>query len=144
FLIRHGLLAASPLKNLSLPKLARRLPKFLTAQQMTDLLSAPLKLVPPPGQKASAKPNVALLCRRDTAILETIYSCGLRISELCGLQAEDIDWTERLVRVRGKGKKERLIPIGQPALAAIKNYWDLLPQPPSGHTPVFSTGSKKS
>src|SRR5690349_2854848 len=83
-----GLLAASPIKNLSLPKLARRLPKFLTAQQMTDLLSAPLKLVPPPGQKASAKPNVALLCRRDTAILETIYSCGLRISELCGLKAQ--------------------------------------------------------
>src|SRR5947207_6641806 len=143
FLIRHGLLAASPIKNLSLPKLARRLPKFLTAQQMTDLLSAPFKLVPPPGQKASAKPNVALLCRRDTAILETIYSCGLRISELCGLKAQDIDWHEQLVRVRGKGKKERLIPIGQPALESINTYWQNLPQTPAGESPVFFANASR-
>jgi hypothetical protein len=58
----------------------------------------------------------ALACRRDVAVLETIYSCGLRISELCGLVAQDIDWDERLLRVRGKGKKERLLPIGEPAL----------------------------
>jgi len=50
------------------------------------------------------------------AVLETIYSCGLRISELCGLVAQDIDWNERVVRVRGKGKKERLVPIGETAL----------------------------
>ena len=137
FLIRHGLLAASPIKNLSLPKLPPRLPKFLTAQQMTDLLSAPLKLLPSAEAAASPKQNLALLCRRDTAVLETIYSCGLRISELCGLKAQDIDWHEQSVRVRGKGKKERLIPIGKPALQSIRNYWQLLPQTPAGDSPVF-------
>ena len=76
-------------------------------------------------------------------MLETIYSCGLRISELCGLVAQDIDWNECLVRVRGKGKKERLAPIGEPALAAIKNYWNLLPQVPAGESPVFLAGAKK-
>ena len=77
------------------------------------------------------------------AVLETIYSCGLRISELCGLVANDIDWNERLVRVRGKGKKERLIPIGRPALEAIRTYWSLLPQTPAGESPVFLATPKK-
>jgi len=143
FLIRRGVLAASPIKNLSLPKLARRLPKFLTAQQMKDLLTAPLKLLPSTEASRSPKQNLALLCRRDTAILETIYSCGLRISELCGLKAHDIDWHEQLVRVRGKGKKERLIPIGQPALESIKNYWQLLPQTPAGESPVFFANASR-
>ena len=137
FLIRRGVLAASPIKNLSLPKLGRRLPKFLTAQQMKDLLMAPLKLLPVTSESAPARKNQTLLCRRDTAVLETVYSCGLRISEVCGLRAQDLDWHEQLVRVRGKGKKERLIPIGRPALDSIKNYWLLLPQTPSGESPVF-------
>jgi integrase/recombinase XerC len=76
-------------------------------------------------------------------VLETIYSCGLRISELCGLVAQDLDWNERLVRVRGKGKKERLVPIGETALAAIKNYWSMLPQTPAGESPVFLAGLDK-
>jgi integrase/recombinase XerC len=135
FLIRRGVLAASPIKNLSLPKLAARLPKFLTAKQITDLLEAPLKLpIPPQGQKKAA---AELLQRRDVAILETIYSCGLRISELCGLQAQDIDWASKSVRARGKGKKERVIPIGNPALKAIREYWQLLPHAPSGDSPAF-------
>jgi integrase/recombinase XerC len=141
FLIRHGVLSASPIKNLSLPKLPKRLPKFLTAKQMADLLSAPLKLLPPSDAKHSEQKVVT--CHRDVAILETIYSCGLRVSELCGLLASDIDWHERLVRVRGKGKKERLIPIGEPALAAIRKYWDILPQPPGGESPVFFVSPKK-
>jgi len=143
FLIRHGVVAASPIKNLALPKLAKRLPKFLTAKQMQDLLAAPLKLLPQDDRKDSARADAAFLCRRDVAILETIYSCGLRISELCGLVAGDIDWNERLVRVRGKGKKERLIPIGEPALAAIRSYWELLPRPPGGESPVFFASAKK-
>jgi integrase/recombinase XerC len=140
FLIRHGLTAASPIKNVALPKLGRRLPKFLTADQMKDLLAAPLKLLPH-GEKNDAKKRRGIrLCKRDVAVLETIYSCGLRISEICGLQAGDIDAGERLVRVRGKGKKERLVPIGEPALAAIRDYWELLPTPPSGQSPVFLSG----
>jgi site-specific recombinase XerD len=143
FLIRHGLVATSPIKNLALPKLAKRLPKFLTPEQMAELLAAPLKLLPAQGGTDSATAAAVFACRRDMAVLETIYSCGLRISELCGLVAQDIDWNERLVRVRGKGKKERLIPIGQPALEAIKNYWSLLPQTPAGISPVFLAGPKK-
>jgi len=143
FLIRHGALASSPIKNLALPKLGKRLPKFLTAKQMADLLAAPLKLLPSEGGANSGRAAAIFACRRDVAILETIYSCGLRISELCGLVAQDIDWNERLVRVRGKGKKERLGPIGETALQAIKNYWSLLPQAPAGESPVFLAGAKK-
>ena len=139
FLIRRGELAASPIKNLSLPKLGRRLPKFLTAQQMVDLLAAPLKL--PIARKGPKRSVAEILCRRDVAILETIYSCGLRISELCGLQAQDIDWASKSVRARGKGKKERVIPIGDPALKAIREYWQLLAYAPSGDSPAFPAGT---
>jgi integrase/recombinase XerC len=140
FLIRHGRLATSPIKNLSLPKIGKRLPKFLTPKQMADLLAAPLKLLPPAEEPAGPRWKAAITCHRDVAVLETIYSCGLRISELCGLLAQDISWPERLVRVRGKGQKERLVPIGDPALNAIKQYWDLLPRPPGGASPVFFAG----
>ena len=148
-----------------MPKLGKRLPRFLTLQQMADLLAAPLKLLnlpsaignspsPAPHEPSIPGPSPAVtatrkhaetlaLCRRDLAVLETIYSCGLRISELCGLLAQDIDWHEQLVRVRGKGKKERLVPVGEPALAAIQSYWTLLPQPPGGEAPVFFASSKK-
>src|ERR1035437_416660 len=143
FLVRHGAVATSPIKNLALPKLGNRLPKFLTPQQMTDLLAAPLKLLPAQGGSDSARAAAVFACRRDVAVLETIYSCGLRISELCGLVAQDIDWNERLVRVRGKGKKERLVPIGKCALEAIKNYWSLRPVAPTGESPAFLAGAKK-
>jgi site-specific recombinase XerD len=142
FLIRHGVLSVSPIKNLSLPKLEKRLPKYLTAKQITDLLVAPMKPLEQAKEKGRGRPVTAAICFRDVAILETIYSCGLRVSELCGLRAEDIDWNERLVRVRGKGKKERLVPIGEPALKAIGEYWSLLPQQPSGESPVFLSEKK--
>ena len=124
FLIRHGVVETLPIKNLSLPKLEKRLPRFLTMQQMEDLLLAPAKLLETQKQKKGpGRPISAEVCLRDVAVLETIYSCGLRISELCGLRVEDIDFNEQIVRVRGKGKKERLVPIGEPALKAIQNYW---------------------
>lgn len=137
FLIRRGAVAAMPIKNITLPKLAKRLPQYLTRQQMEALLLAPFKALPAPDQKARGRPVSVVACYRDVAILETIYSCGLRISELCGLRVEDLDAGEQLVRVRGKGKKERQVPIGQPALAAIGAYWKLLPEPPAGQSPVF-------
>jgi integrase/recombinase XerC len=143
FLVRHGGATESPIKNLSLPKTEKRLPKFLTKQQMEDLLIAPIKLLETQKQKMSAgRPISTAACLRDVAVLETIYSCGLRISELCGLRADDIDWSEQIVRVRGKGKKERLVPIGKPALDAIENYWKMLKQPPSGTSPVFFSETK--
>jgi integrase/recombinase XerC len=144
FLIRHGAVETSPIKNLSLPKLEKRLPKFLTIQQMKDMLAAPAKLLETQKQKKGAgRPISAAACLRDLAVLETIYSCGLRVSELCGLRVDDIDWSEQLVRVRGKGKKERLVPVGGPALQAIQNYWRALKQPPAGLSPVFFSETKK-
>lgn len=137
FLIRHGVVSGTPIKGLSLPKLEKRLPRYLTAKQMEDLLVAPLQCLAAPDKKSPGRPVSTAACYRDVAILETIYSCGLRISELCGLKAEDIDWNEQLVRVRGKGRKERLVPIGAPALESIRKYWSLLRQPPSGNAPVF-------
>ncbi len=144
FLIRHGEVQASPIKNLALPKQARRLPKFLTLQQMRDLLGAPPKLMTTPKRKGPGRPVSASVCLRDVAVLETIYSCGLRVSELCGLHVEDIDWSGQLVRVRGKGKKERLVPIGEPALKTIESYWRTLQRPPSGELPVFFAETKKA
>jgi site-specific recombinase XerD len=136
YLVREGRLEASPIKNLSLPKLAKRLPKFLTIQQMQELLAAPQKALQAKGEE-NASPAALANSRRDVAVLETIYSCGLRISELCGLRAEDIQWDEQVLRVRGKGKKERTVPIGAPALEAIRFYWAALGAPPCGSHPVF-------
>lgn len=144
FLIRHGVVASLPIKNLSLPKVARRLPRFLTKSQMEDLLVAPARLLELQKQRPGAgRPVSAEVCWRDVAVLETIYSCGLRISELCGLRVEDLDFPEQLVRVRGKGKKERLVPVGAPALQAIQNYWALLLSPPVGLQPVFRADTRK-
>ena len=143
--MRHGAVETSPIKNLSLPKARKRLPKFLTIQQMADLLAAPAKLLASQKEKKGAgRPVSAEVCRRDVAVLETIYSCGLRISELCGLRVEDIDFSEQIVRVRGKGKKERLVPIGEPALRAMQNYWDALLEPPNAAQPVFRADTNKA
>ena len=144
FLVRRGLVESSPIRNLALPKLEKRLPRFLTKQQMLDLLRAPLQEIAsaPAGAKPAkraGRPVEPGVPERDVAILETIYSCGLRVSELSALRAGDIDFQEQIVRVLGKGKKERLIPVGEPALKAITAYWNSLPQPPTGNEPVFLT-----
>ena len=138
FLIRRGLVEASPIKNLALPKPAKRLPKFLTVDQIFALLEAPLQpLALPKELNRPGRPIEPVACYRDLAMLETIYSCGLRISELCGLRVEDIDFQEELVRVRGKGTKERIVPIGPTALAAIGQYWKHLAVAPTAAEPVF-------
>jgi integrase/recombinase XerC len=141
FLIRRGVVAASPVKGVALPKQDKRLPKFLTKEQMLALLEAPLHELAA-QQKNSRRAVDAPAFHRDVAILETIYSCGLRVSELSGLRAGDIDFAEQLVRVRGKGKKERQVPIGEPALIAIQQYWNHLPNPPSAEQPVFLARSR--
>jgi integrase/recombinase XerC len=135
FLVRRGLVEVSPVKGVSLPKPEKRLPKFLTLAQIDALLAAP-------GEewkrlRAAETPADPALFARDTAILEVIYSCGLRVSELSGLRVCDLDFNEALVRVRGKGKKERQVPIGEPALHAIQNYWAMLLRAPAGEEPVF-------
>ena len=143
FLIRHGGAEVSPIKNLSLPKPERRLPKFLTRQQMEALLVAPFELLKVQNIKKAGRPLSQSAAMRDAAVLETIYSCGLRISELSGLRADDIEWKEQIIRVRGKGKKERMVPIGEPALKAIESYWGTLKRNPTGTSPVFFAETKK-
>jgi integrase/recombinase XerC len=143
FLIRNGALESSPIKNILMPKAERRLPRFLSIEQLGALLRAPAEEM----QRALENSDVdASLFFRDAAILETIYSCGLRISELCALRALDVDWEGQLVRVVGKGRKERLAPIGAPALEAIRVYWDHLGLRPEGESPVFlsSRGTDKA
>lgn len=137
FLVRRGDLTTSPIRGLSLPKLAKRLPKFLTVEQMVALLQAPLQPLASKEEKPKGRPIEAATCYRDVAILETIYSCGLRISELCALKVSDINAAEQLVRVLGKGRKERQVPIGEPALKAIERYWSCLKTSPGANDPVF-------
>jgi integrase/recombinase XerC len=139
FLVRRGIVATTPIKNIQLPKLERRLPRFLTADQMNSLLNAPLLEFAEQSRVAKEKNEEVdrTIYFRDAAILETIYSCGLRISELCGLRVEDLDFSERLIRVRGKGKKERVAPIGDHALEALNYYWKTLGSIPERSEPVF-------
>ena len=146
FLVRRGIVATTPIKNIQLPKLARRLPRFLTAEQMNGLLNAPLLEFAEQSKVAKEKGEEIdrTIYFRDAAILETIYSCGLRISELCGLRVEDMDSSERVIRVRGKGKKERITPIGDHALQAIKYYWKGLGWIPERAQPVFWTSRNQA
>ena len=134
-LMRRGKLDASPIRNISLPKKEKRLPQFLTPAQMLKLLEAPLRELDAAREEDEEVDPEPYL--RDAAILEVIYSCGLRVSELCGLRVLDLDQAERLIRVRGKGKKERQLPIGKPAIATIAHYWAVLEHPPTGEMPVF-------
>jgi site-specific recombinase XerD len=111
---RHGL-KNNPLKEVQLPKAERKLPVVLTARQIDDLLNAPFKTEP-----TAKAPK--WLHSRDAAILELFYSAGLRLSELAGLNVSDLDPYSENVRVLGKGRKERLCPVGVPALKAIQKY----------------------
>jgi site-specific recombinase XerD len=141
FLIRNGMAAVSPIKNLSLPQPQKRLPLFLTVEQLKALLEAPGAELRRAGEKGEVDP---CLYFRDAAILEVIYSCGLRVSELCRLCAADIDWSEQVICVRGKGKKERLLPIGATALEAVRAYWKYRIGPVHGGQAVFSARPNKS
>ena len=111
---RHGL-KNNPLKEVQLPKAERKLPVVLTARQIDDLLNAPFQTAPTPRAPK-------WLHARDAAILELFYSAGLRLSELAGLNVADLDPYSESVRVLGKGRKERLCPVGAPALKAIQHY----------------------
>jgi site-specific recombinase XerD len=140
FMIREGILEMSPIRNLLLPKLEKRVPIFLTVKQFEDLARAPAEELQRAAQDEGTDIGIYF---RDAAILEVIYSCGLRISELCQLRAEDIDWPQQLVRVRGKGKKERLTPIGAPALEGIETYWKQTGYHPATNMPVFVANAKR-
>lgn len=111
---RHGL-AVNPLLSVQLPKPRRSLPVVLTVAQVTELLELPLKLPKSPRSPAWGP-------ARDAAILELFYSTGLRLHELVNLNVEDVDVFTDTVRVSGKGRKERMCPVGAPAMRAIQRY----------------------
>ena len=112
--LRRGL-GRSPVAEVQLPKPEKGLPVILSASQIDELLSLPLRT--PPGKAA-----LSWIPLRDAAILELFYSSGLRISELLSLNVSDIDFLGETVRVTGKGSKQRIVPIGGPALSAIQRY----------------------
>lgn len=123
--VREGRIKANPAAGLTLPKLPRRLPVFLNREQVVDLLEAPRKLWEKTRKDGLRLPPWPVL--RDVAWLELFYSAGLRLSELVKLRHRDLDLHQGAVRVLGKGRKERLCPMGGPAVRAIQAYLDACP-----------------
>jgi len=111
FCLRRGYVESNPLASIRTPKQEKRLPKFLEVDQINKLLNTP--------------DDTTLLGARDKAMLEVLYSTGIRVSELVALNRDDIDVTSQCVRVRGKGKRQRTAPIGPTALGAIDKYLEL-------------------
>jgi integrase/recombinase XerC len=111
---RHGL-TDNPLQEVQLPKLEKKLPIVLTTKQMIELLTAPLRV-----EKEEQAP--VWMPQRDVAIMELFYSSGLRLAELVALDVARVDHITESVRVFGKGRKERVVPVGLPALEAIQKY----------------------
>lgn len=125
--VRQGHLKQNPFKSVTLPKAARKLPVFLTEAQMQKLLATPAqrqKAGLPQGQSA-----------RDELVLELLYGAGLRISELCQLAWTDVDFARGLLKVLGKGRKERLCPCGEVALKKLRAWQKLVATAGSG--PIF-------
>lgn len=143
--VREGYLPENPARLIPTPKLPKRLPSVLSAEEMNAFLnqlsepaSLPTVSERPFRRRASAKQRAgsvasaamedSLFLRRDRALLELLYAAGLRVSELTGLNLVDIDQKERILRVRGKGNKERIVPYGTKAQEALEKYWPLREQ----------------
>ncbi|MDD2620977.1 MAG: tyrosine recombinase XerC [Syntrophomonadaceae bacterium] len=110
FLCRENIIAGNPIAAVATPKQDKKLPKFLYSPEIDLLMAAPDLLT------ASGK--------RDKAILETLYAAGLRVSELVGLDVDDLDFKEYFIKVRGKGRRERIVPLGSMASEALTIYLD--------------------
>lgn len=131
--LRENKVKINPVAGLPLPKMPRRLPVFLSKEQVLALLEAPRQLRAKQEKKEALRKrksrrdtqNWEML--RDVAWLEMFYSAGLRLSELVGLKRRNVDLREGTVRVMGKGRKERLCPLGHPALRALEAYLDACP-----------------
>ena len=108
YLLREEIISTSPVADTSSPKLDKRLPSFLTIEEVERLLEVP-DLSTPQGQ-------------RDRALLEILYASGLRVSELVNLNLEQVNLDSREIRVRGKGSKERMVLMGEPAAEALRAY----------------------
>lgn len=108
YLVKRGVIAENPTESILTPKQDKTIPQYLPVDEMFRLLDS--------IQTGS------ILDLRNRAIFETLYSCGIRVSELVGLNVFDVDFNGSVIRVLGKGGKERIVPIGQKALAAVKTY----------------------
>jgi integrase/recombinase XerC len=148
YCVREGLLKESPARLVPTPKLPKRVPSVLSAEEMNGFLNQLAQMAAPGGDKSSRaasrkrireaqtaegpkrgkSPNDGLLLLRDRALLELLYAAGLRVSELTGLNWVDIDQKERMLRVRGKGNKERIVPYGTKAQEALEKYWPVRDQ----------------
>ena len=110
FLVKRNIVKSNPVMLIRTPKQERKLPKFLEYEEVKRLLETP--------------PADTWLGSRDRAIMETLYSTGVRVSELVGLNLDDVDFLSEVVHIRGKGKKERIVPIGSSALQSIQHYME--------------------
>ncbi|MHC4905543.1 MAG: tyrosine-type recombinase/integrase, partial [Planctomycetota bacterium] len=108
FLVKRDYVASNPVVTIKTPKQDKKLPKFLEYEQVVRLLNTP--------------PANTWLGARDRAMLEVLYNTGMRVSELVSLNMDDVDFLSEVIHIRGKGKKERICPIGSGALRSIQNY----------------------
>jgi integrase/recombinase XerC len=132
FLAKEGVLAANPAATVSTPKLDKTLPRIMTEEEMNNFLN----------RVAEAVPSGEPMMRRDRAILELLYASGLRVSELAGLDLRSINFGDGMLLVRGKGRKERIVPFGSKAKQALEEYLPvreriLMEAKKSGQTAVF-------
>jgi integrase/recombinase XerC len=131
FCAREGLVKGNAARLVATPKLPKRVPSILSAEEMNQFLDGLATVQKPRAKRRSARPSKAApdpaapLLERDRAILELLYASGLRVSELTGLNVEDVDRKERMLRVIGKGNKERIIPYGSKAEEAFERYWPI-------------------
>jgi integrase/recombinase XerC len=142
YCVREGMIKENPARLVPTPKLPKRIPSVFSAEEMNGFLNelagtgpaaAGGRLPVKKGARAAAqgsKPagSEGLLLPRDRALLELLYAAGLRVSELTGLNVEDMEQNERMLRVRGKGNKERIVPYGTKAQQALEKYWPLREQ----------------
>lgn len=132
FACREGTLEANPAQGVRTPKAPKTLPRHLRPGEVESLIEAPKGEGP--------------MVLRDRAILELLYAAGLRVSELVGLDWPDVDLSARMVRVMGKGSKERMVPFGRPAAEALRAWlgvWDTLRDAVEDGQPVFLTAKGK-
>jgi integrase/recombinase XerC len=152
YCVREGRLKENPARLVPTPRLPKRIPSVLSAEEMNGFLNQLVGMGPvEPGVRAPSRKRLqlpapaassktyksqsppriveeGLLLRRDRALLELLYAAGLRVSELTGLNLVDVEQKERMLRVRGKGNKERIVPYGAKAQEALDKYWPLREQ----------------
>ncbi len=112
YVLRTGKIGKNPAETVQTLKTEKYMPNFLSVDEMLEILKVPQ--------------NHSILDLRNGAVMEMFYSCGLRLSELVGLDVLDIDFNQKLVKVRGKGRKERIVPVGEPALKSVRQYLDAI------------------